>query len=119
MPGQIYTMQKDIQRLNSKMEKSPMEKLSNKHHYCLIDGEFTADEARRVLMTLISDKIKFHQMNQLGHEERHGQVNPAVAKRIEELGQTRDAVNQLVEAARAQGFRFKINSRIDIELMAD
>ena len=30
-----------------------------------------------------------------------------------------DAINQLVEAAQAQGFRFKINSRIDIELIAD
>ena len=93
-----------------------MEKLANANDYCLIDGEFSADEARRVLMTLINDKIKFHQMNELSHEERYGEENPASSRRIEELSQTRDALTQLIDAAETQGLRLKINSRIDIEL---
>ena len=68
-------------------------------------------------MTLINDKIKYHQLNDWSHRERFGEDNPAVAKRLAELGQTRDEIAQVIEEAAAMGLKLNIRSNIEIELM--
>lgn len=92
---------------------------SDKRDYRLISGEFVAGDARQVLLSLIDDKINFHQRNNWSHRERFGEDNPAVIKRIEELGQTREDITKLVEQADAEGMTLKINSNIEIVLSAE
>lgn len=93
--------------------------VSEKKSYCLINGAFTPDSARQVLMTLINDKIKFNQLNDWSHRERFGKDNPAVIKRIEELSQTKEDIAQLIDEAGAMGLKLSIRSNIEIELMPE
>lgn len=89
---------------------------SEKKNYCLISGSFSPDAARQVLMSLINHKINFHQLNDWSHRERFGQDNPAAVKRVEELGQAREDIAQLLEEAAAMGLKLRIRSDIEIEL---
>ena len=92
---------------------------SKKKSYCLIRGSFVPDAARQVLMTLINDKINFHQLNVWSHRERFGEDNPVVVKRVEELSQTKEDIAQMIEEAAAMGLKLSINSNIEIELKAE
>lgn len=89
---------------------------SEKKNYCLISGSFSPDAARQVLMSLINHKINFHRLNDWSHRERFGQDNPAAVKRVEELGQAREDIAQLLEEAAAMGLKLRIRSDIEIEL---
>lgn len=89
---------------------------SDKTNYCLISGSFSPDAARQVLMSLINHKINFHRLNDWSHRERFGQDNPAAVKRVEELGQAREDIAQLLEEAAAMGLKLRIRSDIEIEL---
>lgn len=89
---------------------------SEKKNYCLINGSFNADAARHVLLSLINHKINFHQLSDWSHRERFGKENPAAVKRVEELGQTREEIVQLLDQAAAMGLKLSIKSDIEIEM---
>jgi len=89
---------------------------SEKKNYILINGSFSPDAARQVLMSLINYKIDFHQLSDWSHRERFGEKNLSALKRVEELSQTREDIAQLIEAASAMGLKLRISSNIEIEL---
>lgn len=89
---------------------------SEKKSYCLINGSFSPDAARQVLMSLINHKINFQQLNNWSHRERFGEDNPAAVKRVEELTQTRADIAQLIEDSSALGLKLRIHSNIEIEM---
>ncbi|MEZ5555043.1 hypothetical protein [Haliea sp.] len=82
----------------------------------LISGVFYPDEANQLLMTLIEDKISFHQRNNWSRRERFGETDAAGVKRINELRQTKADLAALVEAAEAAGMKLSISGNIDITL---
>ena len=84
--------------------------------YCLIDGSFSPDAARQVLMSLVNHKINFHQQNIWSHRERFGKDDPPAVKRVEELTRTREDIAHLIEEAAGMGLKFNIHSNIEIEL---
>jgi len=84
--------------------------------YRLIDGVFLPDEARQVLMTLIHDKISFHQRNDWSRRERQGEGDPSGGKRIEELRSTREALDAFLVDAETRGMKLVISCNIDIAL---
>lgn len=84
--------------------------------YRLIQGVFSPEEARQVLMTLIHDKISFHQRNDWSRRERLGETDPPGRRRIDELMATREALNLLLADVEAQGSDLVINCNIDVTL---
>ena len=82
----------------------------------LISGVFYPDEASQLLMTLIEDKISFHQRNNWSRRERFGETDTASAGRISELRQTKADLAALVEEAEAAGMTLSISGNIDITL---
>ena len=82
----------------------------------LISGVFYPDEASQLLMTLIEDKISFHQRNNWSRRERFGEADAASAGRISELRQTKTDLAALVEEAEAAGMTLSISGNIDITL---
>lgn len=89
-----------------------------KKNYCLIDGVFEADHARQVLLTLIDDKISFHQRNDLSHRERFGEPSEATGVRISQLEKTRQELTELVEFASKTQLTLKIGCDIRINLIS-
>ena len=91
---------------------------SDERSYRLISGEFKPDEARELLMTLIEDKIGFHERNNWSRREHRLDTEDGV-KRIAVLRQTKaDLVTMLEEASEA-GMKLAINCNIEISLEAD
>ena len=80
----------------------------------LISGEFSTEDARTILMTLINNKIHFHQLDRWSSVERLGDENLVVTRRIEELEHTKRALAKLIDEAARNGERLAINCSIDI-----
>ena len=85
--------------------------------YLLISGEFYPDEANEVLMTLINNKISFHQTHNWSRRER-GESDAVGRKRIEQLTETKAKLGELMEEAGSIGQRIGINCTIDITVLA-
>lgn len=83
----------------------------------LIDGEYTPQEAASILLAVIEEKIKYHNIQILSFEERFSVSNENSIKRLEELKQSREEICNLVELAKSENKSFKIKSNINIELV--
>ena len=82
--------------------------------YCLVDGIFDPTEATEVLMTLITDKIRYHQRRNLTSFERCGEPDPHSTRRIDELRQCKAELAERIAVASAAGQRVAIRSTIDV-----
>lgn len=80
----------------------------------LINGVFTPDEAKEVLLTLLNHKINFHRMRNFSSEERYGKPDPVSEKRLSELYESRDQVLSLLTNATASGYKLEIESLVSI-----
>jgi hypothetical protein len=90
-----------------------------KQSYGLIRGVFCPDDARELLMTLIDNKISFHQLNNRSRRERFGEIDPAVVKRIDELRQSKADMARLIEEVAALGMKLSISCNIEITPVQD
>ncbi|MCB1843013.1 MAG: hypothetical protein KDI09_08650 [Halioglobus sp.] len=86
--------------------------------YRLISGSFKPDEASELLMTLLEDKISFHQRNNWSRGERFGESSAPGVKRIGELRQTKADLATLIDEAKAAGLQLNIHCDIEITLSA-
>jgi hypothetical protein len=86
------------------------------NEYSLISGVFSPDEARELLMTLIADKLSFHQRNNWSRQERFGKTSAAGEKRVAELLQTKADLIELIEEAAGSGKQLAINCNIEATL---
>jgi len=80
----------------------------------LINGVFTPQEAREVLLTLLNHKINFHRLRNFSSEERFGKKDEASTKRLKELDESRKQVLSLLADAESAGYKLEIESMINI-----
>ncbi len=80
----------------------------------LIKGNFSAAEAKDILITLLNNKINFHQMKNFGLIERFGKPEYGSQSRIDELKRNRDELTQLFKEAEESDVTFSIDSIIQI-----
>lgn len=59
-----------------------------KNEFNLIDGTFTGSETNELLSTLFMDKLRFHNIKNLSHQERFGKPDVQAEKRIQGLEKT-------------------------------
>ncbi|WP_299223622.1 hypothetical protein [uncultured Aquimarina sp.] len=82
----------------------------------LVEGTYSPINSADVLLSLIADKIKFHNLQILSSKDKnHPQVMHA-EMRIAELKASRDFVTKLILQARDQGLHMKIDGIINIEM---
>lgn len=86
-------------------------------NYRLIDGVFSTDDARNILMTLINNKIQFHEQDNWSRKERFGDSHTAGSRRVDELMQSRLDLATLIDQAQAEGERLSINCTIEVTRM--
>lgn len=80
----------------------------------LIKGEFSPDEAKKILFTIINDKIKFNSRQILGMEERNSGDPERYKKRLAELKISLDSVLKLMEEAKLANSIIEIDAEIKI-----
>lgn len=88
--------------------------MNNTENIVLVNGVFTPDEAKEVLLALIGNKIHFHQMRNFSSEERFGKPDPLSVKRLSELYESRKQVVSLLDEAASVGYKLEIESFINI-----
>ncbi len=88
-------------------------------NFKLIDGEFSAEEAQKVLLSLVNYKIDFHNLIAFSNHIRFNNDIEGSKKRIEELTKTREEIAELTKKAAVEGYHFAIRSTISLELVKD
>ena len=85
-------------------------------NFKLIDGIFTAEEAEKVLTTLLNYKIDYHNREDFSNHIRFNQSIEHSKKRIQELCSTKDDIKKMIQESKKEGFNLIINSNITIRL---
>ncbi|MCB9186707.1 MAG: hypothetical protein H6601_08175 [Flavobacteriales bacterium] len=79
----------------------------------LINGTFSPQEAREVLLTILEDKVRFHNVKIIRGFET-GTDTAASHKRIKELNASRIKVHEMVDKAIENSTELAINATISI-----
>ena len=82
----------------------------------LIEGSFTAEEAKEILLNMYSTKINFHEMKNFSSQERFGMEDEIAKMRIPKLKNEIENVLQLVSVADLNKNKLVITSEINISL---
>jgi hypothetical protein len=81
----------------------------------LIDGEFSAQDAKEVLMSLYSSKLNFHQMKNFGSNERFGKNDETATKRIPELKESMTVISAIIQEAANTKKNLLVTASVNIE----
>lgn len=83
----------------------------------LVDGIFTAEEAREILLNLIQCKIQYHELNNFSSMEQHGKPDTIAMHRLPELRAEQEKIEQLTRHAIQKRCILKITSAIRVEII--
>ncbi|MFK7811188.1 MAG: hypothetical protein AB8B59_01765 [Maribacter sp.] len=89
----------------------------NTHSVQLVEGTFLPVDAADILFSLISAKIKFHQLQMLSLQEPINDYKGHSEHPIEALKHSKTDIKDLILKARDEGYKLKIDSKINIELI--
>jgi hypothetical protein len=93
-----------------------VKKMKTRTNLKLIDGKFSPNEAREVLVSLFSSKIRFHEMQNLSSKERLGVEDERSKKRIPELLESKRLIAEIMEQAKTKNMDVIITSMVNIEI---
>jgi hypothetical protein len=85
----------------------------------LIEGDFSFDEAKEILISMYSSKINFHTMQNLSSLERFGKDDEIAQKRIPVLRNEMKKLKAILLEAKAKNKKLVVNSEISIALVED
>ncbi|WP_222621650.1 hypothetical protein [Pontibacter cellulosilyticus] len=84
----------------------------------LIQGSFTCEEAKEILLEIITKKINFHNLKNFSSIIRFDEQDEEQRSRLEELREAKEQVLRLIEEAKRNNKKFVIESTINITLEA-
>jgi negative regulator of replication initiation len=80
----------------------------------LIEGHFSAEEAKAILMNMLNNKIHFHEIKNISSLERFGKEDKNATKRIPELKESIEIVSELIQKAEMKDDKIAIKSVVTI-----
>ncbi len=80
----------------------------------LIEGKFSPEDAKEVLLELINHKINFHSLKNFSSEERFGKSIEGSKKRIEYLKKAKEKVVEIIDKAKHDNCNLRLESCINI-----
>lgn len=84
--------------------------------FSLIDGTFSNQEAKEIVMNLYSNKINFHERKNFSSNECFGKDDLVAIKRIPQLKEALKAILELMKTAEGQNKTFVIKSTVSITI---
>lgn len=85
----------------------------------LIEGDFSFDEAKEIVMSMFSSKINFHNIQNWSSQERFGKDDAIAQKRIPELRNEIKKLEEFLLEAKAKNKKLVVSSEINISLLED
>lgn len=89
----------------------------DKYQFKLIQGDFSPQDAKTVLMSVINSKINFHNLNSFSEFVKNNEDCETSKQRISVLTASLVDINKLLEESDRNGKRLKINGDITIEFI--
>jgi hypothetical protein len=91
-----------------------------KQKFQLVKGNFTPSEASDVIMSLIDEKISFHQKQRLQNwEQNHKSNSDEIDDRIDQLEKEKQAVKEFIAGARSLKSNLNINGILEITIVVN
>ena len=91
-------------------------KLMNTRRFKIIEGAFTAEDAGRVLLSLVRSKMDFHRLERFSNEERFGQDSAHSERRLAELERLQEEIKEYCQSAAAENQPLQIDGWIEITM---
>lgn len=91
--------------------------MNTTHHFNLIDGTFSPEEASQVLGTMVKNKIDYHSLESHSDSEITGSSKLHSKERLQSLQELNANLKELFEIAAAQKKSLQINGKIQIDLV--
>jgi hypothetical protein len=89
----------------------------NIENFTLVDGKFSAEDAREILLSLINNKIKFHELKNFSYEVRYSRSDNHSVMRIAELKACREALKEKLKMAVDENTVVRVHSSIVVEFV--
>ena len=83
----------------------------------LIEGNFSDEEAKEILMGIFFAKINFHEKKIFSSQIRFGKVDEIAINRIPKLKKETEKMLQIISEAKLNNKRLLITSQINISLV--
>ena len=83
----------------------------------IIDGNFTSDEAKEILMEILSSKINFYCIKNWSSQERFGKDDIIAQKRIPALRNEMRKLEEIISEAKAKNKKLVVSSDINISFL--
>jgi len=93
--------------------------MKNKKKLTFIEGDFTYDEAKEILINIFSSKINFHTLKNWSSQERFGKDDEIAQKRIPALKNEMKKIEGILSEAKAKNKKLLVSSDIKISLLED
>lgn len=82
----------------------------------LIEGTFTPEDAKELLVELLKSKINFHNLKNWRSKEQFGKSDLLSTKKLEYLNEARENLKTFLEEAINQKKSITINSTIELKI---
>lgn len=106
-----------MQQHNSTVNNTTSNSMLKKENLSLIEGKFSPEEAREILINIYSTKINFHERKNFSSQERFGKEDAIALNRIQELKESVDKILDIISEAGATNHHVVISSQINIQLI--
>lgn len=87
------------------------------HTFKLVDGKFTPNEARKVLLELIQNKVNFHEREIHMLEERNEGNIVRHERRVTQLKKSAETLKKVLLLADKKGMQLKVKGEIEITFL--
>ncbi|WP_046744891.1 hypothetical protein [Kordia zhangzhouensis] len=88
------------------------------HKVSLVNGTFTAVEAKQVINSLLDEKINFHKIHRLsiceGNEKSNTDFDDS---RLGQLMREKESFKKVYQSAKKEGKQIRINGILEIEIL--
>jgi len=91
--------------------------MDTKLNYQLIDGTFAPEDASKILLEIVNNKINYHNLQIFSIRETSQGDTEHSEKRIEALLKTANAIRKELATAQINGYKVKIQCPIEITVL--
>ncbi len=85
----------------------------------IMDGNFTHDEAKEIIMNIFSSKINFHNIKNWSSQMRFGKDDEIAQNRIPALRNEMKKLEDILLEAKVKNKKLVVNSEINISLLEE
>ena len=93
--------------------------MSKTEKLTFIEGTFSNEDAKDILLNIFSAKINFHQLKNFSSQERFGKNDEIAKERIFALTKELEKVEKILQDAKLKNKKLKVSSQIVVSLQDD